>query len=200
MRQRLGGVGLLLLAWVSRADAQVLTIGETLGRGKSAILFSDNVIYPGDGIPSLNIAYGMWARGVHRRFDLLLSGGETTTEGATQGFAAAGGNLHLVKAGRLAMSFFNIASVPFNHRDEACDVLLNSALVVSVPAGSKAFVYSGMNGLIPLGHRGRGIFTPPSARFNAPVGASYTIGAWGLWGEVDIGPLHAIGVGLTRTF
>lgn len=182
------------------AHAQVLTIGETLGKGKSAILLSDNVIYPGNDIPSLNIAYGMWARGLHRRFDVFLSAGETTTEGATQGFAGAGGNLHLVRAGRLAVSFFNIASVPFNRREEACDVLLNSAVVASVPAGPKAFVYSGVNGLIPLGRRERGIFTPPSARFNVPVGATYAIGAWGLWAEADIGRLHAAGIGLTRTF
>jgi hypothetical protein len=191
---------LVALAMPAHASAQVLTIGETLGRGKSAILLSDNVIYPGDDIPSLNIAYAMWARGLHRRFDVFVSGGETTTEGETQAFVGGGGNLHLVRAGTLAVSLFNVASVPFNHRDEACDVLLNSALVASVPAGPKAFVYSGVNGLIPLGHRERGIFTPPSARFNVPVGATYAIGAWGLWGEIDIGPLHAVGVGLTKVF
>ncbi len=178
----------------------MLTIGETLGKGKSAILLSDNVIYPGDGIPSLNIAYGMWARGLHQRFDVFVSGGETTTEGETQGWMGAGGNLQLVKAGKVAVSLFNIASVPFNRRDEACDVLLNSALVASVPAGSRAFVYSGLNGLIPLGHRERGIFTPPGAKFNVPVGATYAIGAWGVWAEADIGPLHAAGIGLTRLF
>ncbi len=201
LNQSLGALVLLSITYMSRtADGQVLTIGETLGKGKSAVLLSDNVIYPGAGIPSLNIAFGMWARGIHRRFDLLLSGGETTTEGSTQAWVGGGGNLQLVKVGRLAVSLFTIGSVPLNRRDEACDILLNPALVASVPAGSKMFVYSGVNSLVPVGHRARGIFTPPTARVNVPVGATYALGPWGLWGEVDIGPLHAIGVGLTRAF
>ncbi len=117
----------------------------------------------------------MWAKGLHR-------------------------HLHLGQVGRAAVSFFNIASAPFNHRDEACDLLLNSALVVSVPAGSKAFVYSGVNSLLSIGHRARGVFTPPGAKVNVPASATYAIGSWGLWAEVDIGPLHAVGIGLTRLF
>jgi hypothetical protein len=194
-------VAVLVLVWGPHAaHAQVLTIGETLGKGRSAVLLSDNVIFPGDDVPSLNIAYGLWAKGLHPRFDLYLSAGETTTEGSTQAWIGGGGSVQLVKAGKFAVSLFNIASVPFNRRDEACDVLLNSALVASVPVGSKAFVYSGVNSLIPIGHRARGIFTPPDTKFNVPLGATYAIGKWGLWGEVDIGPLHAVGVGLTRLF
>ena len=194
-------VAVILFAWSPQAArAQVLTIGETLGKGKSAVLLSDNVIYPGDDIPSLNIAYGMLATGLHPRFDLYVSAGATTTEGETQGWIGGGGNVQLVKAGKVAVSLFNVASVPFNRREEACDVLLNSALVASVPLGKKAFVYSGVNSLIPIGHRARGIFTPPDTKVNVPVGATYALGNWGLWGEVDIGPLHAVGVGLTRLF
>lgn len=201
MKHHLVPALLLTFAWAPCATyAQVLTIGETLGKDKSAILFSDNVIFPGDGVPSLNIAYGMWARGLHQRFDLFVSAGETTTEGTVQAWVGGGGNLHLVRISKMAVSLFTIASVPFNRREEACDVLFNPALVASVPIGSKAFVYSGVNGLVPVGHRARGIFTPPSTKLNVPVGATYAIGRWGLWGEVDIGPLHAVGVGLTRVF
>ena len=200
MKYRLA-VAVIVLAWSPQAArAQVLTIGETLGKGKSAVLLSDNVIFPGDDIPSLNIAYGLWAKGLHPRFDLYISAGETTTEGETQAWIGGGGNVQLVKAGKVAVSLFNVASVPFNRRDEACDVLLNSALVASVPVGGKAFIYSGVNSLIPIGHRARGIFTPPDTKVNVPVGATYALGKWGLWGEVDIGPLHAVGVGLTRLF
>jgi hypothetical protein len=194
-------VAVILFAWSPHAaHAQVLTTAEPLGKGHSALLLSDNVIYPGEGIPSLNIAYGLWAKGLHPRFDLYISAGETTTEGETQAWIGGGGNVQLVKAGKLAVSLFNVASVPFNRRDEACDVLLNSALVASVPLGKKAFVYSGVNSLIPIGHRARGIFTPPDTKVNVPAGATYALGNWGLWGEVDIGPLHAVGVGLTRLF
>jgi hypothetical protein len=181
-------------------QAQVLTIGETLGKGKAGLLLSDNVIVPGDGIPNLNIAYGLFARGLNDRFDLYLSAGEATTEGATQVFVGGGWNLRLVRLGKATVSFFNVATIPLNRRDEACQVLFNPALVVSAPLGSKAFVYSGLNALVPVGDRARGIFTPPSTKVNVPIGATYAIGKWGLWGEADFGNLNAFGVGLTRVF
>jgi hypothetical protein len=193
----------LVLALVLRAgvaNAQVLTIGETLGKGKSGLLISDNVIVPGDDIPNLNVAYGLWAKGLSDRFDLYLSAGGTTTEGTTQAFAGGGWNLRLVRAGKAAISFFNVATIPLNRRDEACQVLFNPALIVSAPLGSKAVVYSGLNALVPVGDRARGIFTPPSTKVNVPIGATYAIGKWGLWGEADFGNLDAFGVGLTRLF
>jgi hypothetical protein len=191
----------LVMCLAPRAlQAQVLTIGETLGKGKAGLLLSDNVIVPGDGIPNLNIAYGLFAKGLSDRFDLYLSAGGATTEGATQAFVGGGWNLRLVRVGKATVSFFNIATIPLNRRDEACQVLFNPALVVSVPLGSKVFVYSGLNALVPVGDRARGIFTPPSTKTNVPIGATYAIGKWGLWGEADFGNLNAFGVGLTRVF
>ena len=128
---------LVLALRAGAADAQVLTIGETLGKGKSGLLISDNVIVPGDDIPNLNIAYGLLATGLHDRFDLYLSAGATTTEGTTQAFAGGGWNLRLVRLGRATVSFFNVATIPLNRRDEACQVLFNPALVVSAPLGTK---------------------------------------------------------------
>ena len=190
----------LLLAGAARADAQVLATAETLGRGKSAVLLTDNVIVPGDGIANLNIAYGQYARGLHDRADLYLSLGETTTEGSTQVWLGGGGNVRLARIRRVALSLFAVASVPLNHRDQACQVLLNPALIVSAPLGPKASVYSGVNSLVPIGDRARGIFTPPSVKVNAPIGATYAIGAWGLWGEADVGNLRAVGFGVSRVF
>jgi hypothetical protein len=181
-------------------EAQVLTIGETLGKGKSGLLLSDNVVVPGDGIPNLNIAYGLWAKGLNDRFDLYLSAGETTTEGTTQGWLGGGGNLRLIKVKKVTVSLFSVASVALNRRNEACQVLLNPALVASVPLNAKLVVYSGLNGLVPIGDRARGLFTPPSVKTNVPIGATYAIGAWGLWGEGDFGNLRAFGVGVTRLF
>ena len=59
---------------------------------------------------------------------------------------------------------------------------------------------TGLNGLVPIGDRERGIFTPPSAKMNVPIGGTYAIGAWGLWAEADFGNLKAVGFGLTRVF
>ena len=93
---------------------------------------------------------------------------------------------------------FGLATIPLTHRDEACQVLLNPAVIVSAPLGTRLSVYSGVNALVPIGDRARGIFTPPSTKANAPIGATYAFGPWGVWGEADIGPLRAFGVGLTR--
>ena len=180
------------------AQAQVLSIGETLGKGKSGLLLTDNAIVPGEGIPNLNIFYGEFARGLSDRFDLYLAFGETTTDGETQAWTGGGGNLRLARAGKVTFSLFTVASVALTRRDEACQVLWNPALIASTPVGKQLTVYSGVNSLIPIGDRERGIFTPPSAKVNVPIGATYAIGPWGLWGEVDVGNLQAVGVGITR--
>jgi len=193
-------LAILVLLWPRHIEAQVLATGETLGRGKSALLLSDNILVPGSGIPDLNIAFGEWAKGVSDRLDLYLIGGETTTDGDTQFWVGGGGNLRLARVDKVSVSLFGVASVPFNHRDEACQVLLNPALVASVPLGAKLTVYSGLNALVPIGDRERGVFTPPSTKTNVPVGLTYAIGPWGLWVEGDFGNLNALGLGLTRVW
>jgi hypothetical protein len=191
----------ILLCLAPRAsEAQVLTVADTLGQGKSGLLFSDNVLVPGDDIPNLNIFYAMWAKGLSARFDLYLEGGGTTTDGETQAFLGGGGNLRLARIDKLSLSLFAIATVPLNRRDQACQVLLNPALVASVPLSAKLVVYSGVNSLIPIGDRARGIFTPPTTKVNVPIGGTYAIGPWGLWAEGDFGTLNALGLGLTRTW
>ena len=193
-------VAALLCLWAPRAlEAQVLTTAETLGKGKAGLLLSHNVYVIGDG-PNYNIAYVLWAKGLTDRYDLYLSAGESTTEGNTQIFVGGGGNLRLFRVKKVAVSLFSVASVALNRRDEACQVLFNPALVASVPIGPKLTVYSGLNGLIPIGDRARGIYTPTTAIANVPFGAAYAIGPWGLWGEADFGHLRAVGVGLTRVF
>src|SRR5256885_9250682 len=82
----------LLRAAATCAGAQVLATADTLGKGKSGLLLTDNVIVPGEGIANLNIAYAEFARGMSERFDLYLSAGETTTEGSTQAWIGGGGN------------------------------------------------------------------------------------------------------------
>ena len=188
----------LLLLIAMRAEAQVLTIGETLGKGKSGVLVSDNVLVPGDDIANLNNAFVQFARGLNERFDLYFAAGATRTEGATQAWLGAGGTLRLARAGKASVSLFNLASVPLNHRDEACQVLWNPAIVVSAPANNALTLYTGINSLVPIGHPVQGVFTPPSTKVNVPIGATVAIGAWGLWAEADFGNLNAFGLGLTR--
>jgi hypothetical protein len=184
----------LLLLGAVRAEAQVLTIGETQGKGKNGILVSDTFVLPADG----NNAFVQFARGLSERFDLYLAGGAATTGGSSQGWLAAGGTLRLARAGKASVALFNLATVPLNHRDEACDVLWNPAVVISAPASKALTLYTGINSLVPIGDRARGVFTPTSTKVNVPIGATYAFGAWGLWGEVDFGNLNTVGLGLTR--
>ena len=193
-------IAAFLLLVAAQADAQVLTIGETLGKGKNGILVSDNVLDPGADIPNLNNAFVQYARGLSERFDLYLAGGGTTTEGATQAWLGAGGTLRIARAGKASVSLFNLATIPVSHREEACQVLWNPAIVVSAPASKALTLYTGVNSLIPIGDRERGIFTPPTTKVNVPIGATYAFGAWGLWGEADVGNLNAIGFGVTRVW
>jgi hypothetical protein len=193
-------IAVLLCLAPRTSGAQVLTIADTLGKGKSGLLFSDNVLVPGDDIPNLNVFYGLWAKGLSGRFDLYLEGGGTTTDGETQAFLGGGGNLRLARIEKLSFSLFGIATVPLNRRGEACQVLLNPALVASMPVSARLVLYSGVNSLIPIGSRARGIFTPPSNKVNLPVGGTYAIGPWGIWAEGDFGTLNALGLGLTRTW
>ena len=59
-------------------------------------------------------------------------------------------------------------------------------------------VWSGVNGLLPLGNREQGLFTPPDYEWNIPIGAAWFINErFGVYGEVDIGHIKAVGVGLT---
>jgi hypothetical protein len=189
-----------LAAATARVEAQVLTTAETLGKGKSGLLVTDNVIVPGEGIANLNIAYGQFVRGLSDRFDLYVSAGATTTEGSTQAWLGGGGNLRLARIRKVSVSFFTVASVPLNHRDEACRVLWNPAIVASVPVNATLSIYSGVNSLVPIGDRARGIFTPPSTKVNVPIGAMVALGPWAVWGEADFGTLRAFGVGLSRVF
>ena len=200
MRRALAAAALIAIVVPGRAGAQVLSTAETLGRGTSALLISDNAIVPGDGIANLNNAFGQFAHGLHDRFDVYLAAGAITTEGSTQTWIGGGGNLRLARVRKVALSLFAIASVPLTRRDEACQVLLNPALIVSTPIGAKLSIYSGLNSLVPIGDRSRGIFTPPSTKVNVPIGAAYAIGRWGLWAEADFGNLRAFGAAVTRTF
>src|SRR6185295_18774098 len=108
-----------------------------------------------------------------------------------------GGNLRLARARKMTFSLFNVVSVALNRRDEACRVLWNPALIASAPVNARLSLYTGLNGLIPIGDRARGIFTPPSNKVNVPVGGTYAFGPWGVWAEADFGTIRTAGFGLT---
>ncbi len=188
---------LLALLLARAASAQVLTTGQTLGKGTKAVLATENYLYQ-DGV-GLNIAYLMYAQGLSKRLDIYGSLGNTTIFGQNQLWVGAGGNLHLMEVKKVDVCFFNIASLPVQHRELASTVLLNSAIVASRPLSAKFSVYSGLNSLFPIGARDRGLFTPRTKKVSVPTGLCYTGKKWSIFAEFDIGKLKAVGFGIGRT-
>ena len=196
---------LALLAPAAPAHAQVLTTAETLGRGKQAVLASENRIFV-DGA-RLHLLVGQYVRGLTDRLDLYLVAGDTRTDDETttlvidQAWLGIGGNWSLGQWKDFHASLFAVVSVPINRRDQASLVLANPAVVVSrTVVKDRLALYTGINALVPLGHRERGWFTPPDTKVNVPAGALIMLGKWGVFAEADIGHLKAIGLGLTRGF
>ena len=194
---------LVLLAACTAAHAQVLTTAETLGTGKAGVLVSDNRIFV-DGV-RLHLVVGQYVRGLSDRFDLYLVAGTTRTDDEsgtrvlTQTWLGAGGNLSAGQWKGFRASVFGVVSAPVNRRDQACVILANPALVVSrTVVKDRLAIYSGVNALVPLGHRDRGWFTPPDTKVNVPAGALIMLGKWGDFAEADIGHLSALGFGLSR--
>lgn len=178
-------------------EGQVLTTAETVGKSNQAVMVTENHLFTNGA--DLNIAYAQYVRGMRPYFDFYGSVGETTIFGGNQTFVGVGGNLHLFTAKKIGTSLFTIASIPLNRQRQASTVLLNSAIVVSRPISVKWSLYSGVNGLFPIGARARGIFTPTSDQFNAPIGAAFLGKKWSFFFEGDVGPLKAVGVGVGRS-
>jgi hypothetical protein len=189
----------------SSSEAQVLTTADTLGKSAQGVLASDNRIFV-DGA-RLHIIAGQYVRGLASRFDLYVVASDTRTDDETgttvlsQFSMGAGGNWNIARWKGFSFSLFGIVSVPLTRRDQASDVLANPALVVSrIVVKDRLALYGGVNALVPIGHRSRGWFTPTETRVNVPAGMLVMLGKWGIFGEVDIGPLTAVGFGLARTF
>lgn len=191
---------MLFIVFGSAASAQVLTTAETLGAGNHAVLVSENHLYDTSAEPTitLNIAYVQYVRGITNRFDAYFSLGETHIFGEDQFWVSVGGNTRLFRTGGASVSLFTIASVPLHRHNEACTTLVNAAIVVSRTLSSKVSLYTGVNSLLPIGARDRGLFTPPDNKVNVPAGLAVTIGEWGIFGEVDIGRLKSVGIGLSK--
>ncbi|MFH0890748.1 MAG: hypothetical protein V1856_01810 [Candidatus Liptonbacteria bacterium] len=191
---------LLLAAFACTAEAQVLNVAETLGRGKRAVFFSENRLYiEGDEI---NVVYGQYTLGLSDRLDVCLAVGQTRIYGDGQMYLAVGENWNLFTWHGWSVSAYNMISVPLERRQEASLALLNAMLIMSLRLNNHVAFYSGMNSLWPIGRAERGVFTPPSKKFNLPLGTaiSWSESRWTTFMEADLGRLRSVGVGLARTF
>lgn len=187
-----------LLLTTPMTEAQVLATAETLGKGRQAVLLSDNMLYIDD--VDLNIGYAQYVRGLADNFDLYCSAGETWILGENQTWVSVGGNWNLWDFRRMHLSLFNIVSSGMHRRHDASTVLLNSAVIVSWKASDAVSIYSGVNGLFPIGGRARGLFTPPQEEINLPLGIAIFQGRFSFFAEADIGHLTAVGTGIGASF
>ena len=171
--QLIAGLGLLA---PEMAEAQVLLTGENGGKGSQSIMVSANAIVPRDYTVLAN-AWAQYGYGLANRADLFVSYGNITAFGWTQHYASLGLNLGLVKRRRAGvdLSFYNNATFPFNRRDQACTVLLYSAVVASRPVklGRRSFtLYGGFSRLHPIGHHADKVFTPGEVVYSGIAGVA----------------------------
>jgi hypothetical protein len=191
-------IALALLSISASASAQVLATADTLGKGKQAVMISENHLYDAD--VDLNIVYAMYIRGLTPRFDLYVSVGETHILGEDQAFVGAGGNIKLVSFAGNSVSLFAVASTPLHRRSEAAAVLLNPALVISRALGAKVSLYSGLNALVRISPHSDDVFSPLENKVNVPAGIAVTLGNWGVFAEADFGNIKAVGASMSRVF
>lgn len=197
-----------LLCWLlapAIARAQVLVTGETGGSGGQAAVVAANAIAPKDfgTLANFWVQYGY---GPADHVDVFAAYGNISIFGDTQHYVGAGSNIGLLQRNRhgVDLSFFNNVSVPFTRRDQAATVLLTIALVASHPVALGSVVitpYGGLNAVVPIGQRARGVFTPLETLRTGIVGVAIPVSkAWSAYAEYDPGPhLQSGGVGLALT-
>jgi hypothetical protein len=157
-----------LLVFAPAAQAQVLTTADTVGRGVQGLLVSENRIFV-DGV-RLHLVVGQYVRGLTPSFDLYVLASGTRTDDETgasvvnQLSAGAGGNWRIGRWRGFSASVFGVVSAALTRRSQASDVLANPAVVVSrTVVEDRLALYTGVNALVPIGHRRRGWFTSPPA-------------------------------------
>lgn len=176
--------------------AQVLNV-DPVEKGKKLIFGSENRLYiKGD---ELNVAYAQYLWGARDGLNLCAAVGGTRIFRRDQAWVSVGENLRLFRVEKAAVSLYNTISMPLNCRHDASTALLNSMLIVSRPISTAVTIYSGINGLFPIGAKERGLFTPPDKKLNIPIGAAISRGTWTLFAEADIGHLKAVGVGIAKS-
>ena len=183
--------------FVNALPAQVLITGENGGKGSQAVMLSANAIQP-TGFGRLSNFWVQYGYGVSNRVDAFVVYGNITVFGRSQSYAAISSNVGLLSRSRpgVDVALYNIAIHPINHREQACRVLLGSALIASRPVkvgGRSVTPYGGVSRLTPMGRALDPVFTPPSAVYNGIVGVSVPLGKVTFFFEYNPGGIQRSG-------
>lgn len=186
--------------------SQVLTTGENGGEGSRSVMVSANAILDEEfGALSNNwLQYGFGPNG---RIDGFIAYGNIAARGRFQSYASFGASIGLVRRSRagLDVALYNSATIPMNHRQQSCAVLLVSAVIASKPIRAwrhTLTLYGGASRQTPIGRALEPFFTPPSAVYTGIVGASVPIRRnVALFLEYNWGAIqHSGGVGVLYSF
>jgi hypothetical protein len=185
------------LVLVNVLQAQVLITGENGGKGSRAVMVSANAIHP-TGFGTLTNLWVQYGYGVSNRVDAFVSYGNITVFGRSQSYVAMSSNVGLLRRSRtkVDVALFNTANFPINHREQACRVLLGSALIASRPVkvgGRTLTPYGGVIRLTPIGRALDPVFTPPSAVYNGIVGVAVPLGKVTFFFEYNPGGIQRSG-------
>jgi hypothetical protein len=201
-------VTLLVVCWLAgavTASGQVLLTGETGGSGAQAVSVTANLI-SAKGFGDLTNFWGQFGYGVTDRVDIFATYGAITVFGKTQHYASVGSNVGILQHRQhgLDVSFFSSLSVPMTRRDEAATLLLTVAFVASHPLNLGSLLvtpYGGLEAVIPVGDRARGVFTPVETLHAGIVGVAIPLRkTWTASVEYNPGPsLRSGGVGIAVT-
>src|SRR5438093_610106 len=122
---RVATVILSVFCHVPRIHSQVLSTGETGGRGSQSLMISGNAIQPND-FGRLSNFWLQYGRGVSDRVDAFAGYGNITVFGRSQSYLALGSAIGVLRRARAGVDvlLYNGASIPVTHRQQASRVLL----------------------------------------------------------------------------
>ena len=133
-----------------------------------------------EGLGALSNNWLQYGFGINGRIDGFIAYGNIAALGRFQSYASFGSSIGLLRRSRagLDVALYNSATVPMNHRQQSCAVLLVSAVIASKPIqawGHDLTPYGGATRQTPIGRAQDPFFTPPSAVYSGIVGASVPI-------------------------
>ncbi|MBK5291316.1 MAG: hypothetical protein JJE04_06550 [Acidobacteriia bacterium] len=184
----------------------MLISGENSGKGSRSVMVAANAIQV-DGLGVLSNNWLQYGVGINGRIDGFIAYGNIAILGRLQSYASFGSNIGLLRRLRagLDVALYNNATIAMNHRQQACAVLLISAVVASKPiqaGGHNLTLYGGATRQTPIGRAADAFFTPASPAYAGIVGASVPIsGNIALFFEYNPGGTqHSGGVGILYAF
>ena len=177
--------------------AQIQSTADVLGKGKSALFISSNVLVAEDADTATASVLQYW-RGVSSRVDIFGGVSITTLPHEKQFGVNGGANINLLKSKWMSVSAFNMLSTPLHRRTDASATVWFAAGIISHTFGQNGpSVYGGYSATVPLGHTAERLFTSAETVHNFPIGIAIPWGKWTIYPEYNYGrTVQTVGIGI----